>query len=68
MRSDDSNKYAGTRSGRMYQKNGLWFFKTRQGGDVGPFADKLEACTQLEAYIRAVESGMELTQPRSEVV
>jgi len=42
----------------MYKDAGSWFFNTREGTVVGPFRDELEAYTQLEVYIRLVDSGM----------
>ncbi|MCB1704239.1 MAG: hypothetical protein KDI17_05210 [Halioglobus sp.] len=42
----------------MFQDNGGWFFKTREGETVGPFQEELEASTQLEVYIRLVNSGL----------
>lgn len=46
------------RTSRMFQDNGGWFFKTREGETVGPFPEELEASTQLEVYIRLVNSGL----------
>ena len=58
-KSDTSNEQVErSRSSRMYEENGNWFFNTREGTVVGPFRDKLEACTQLEVYIRMAGSGM----------
>jgi len=42
----------------MYEEDGSWFFKTREGGSVGPFRDELETSTRLEVYIRMVDSGL----------
>ncbi|MCR9105746.1 MAG: DUF6316 family protein [Gammaproteobacteria bacterium] len=58
MRSSDTNKSTTARSTRMYQKDTGWFFNTREGKEVGPFRDALEAHTQLEVYIRKVGSGL----------
>ena len=58
MRSSDTNSESTARSTRMYQKDGDWFFDTREGKKVGPFRDALEAHTQLEVYIRKVGSGL----------
>ena len=52
------NSHADYRTGRMFQDNGNWFFKTREGETVGPFQEELEASTQLEVYIRLVNSGL----------
>lgn len=42
----------------MYEEGGSWYFNTREGTVVGPFKDELEAYTQLEVYIRLVDSGL----------
>jgi hypothetical protein len=42
----------------MFKADGSWFFRTREGNTVGPFADELEASTQLEVYIRLVNAGL----------
>ena len=42
----------------MLKKDDSWFFRTREGDVVGPFRDELEASTQLEVYIRLVDSGL----------
>ncbi len=47
-----------TRTIRTYEKDGSWFFKTREGELAGPFRDELEASTQLEVYIRMINSGL----------
>jgi hypothetical protein len=57
-RRDDKNKQRCNRSTRMFKENDTWFFKTRGGASVGPFRDELEASTQLEVYIRLVDSGL----------
>jgi hypothetical protein len=57
----DRNAYSsrgGARTNRMYEEDGSWFFKTREGGSAGPFRDELETSTRLEVYIRMVDSGL----------
>lgn len=46
------------RTTRMFQEDGSWFFKIREGETFGPFRDELEASTRLEVYIRLVDSGV----------
>lgn len=46
------------RTSRMFREGGNWFFKTREGETVGPFQEELDASTQLEVYIRLVNSGL----------
>jgi 1-aminocyclopropane-1-carboxylate deaminase/D-cysteine desulfhydrase-like pyridoxal-dependent ACC family enzyme len=52
IRYDDDNKVSRhwQRSDRFYQKEGLYYFVTREGGDVGPFASKNMAKRALELY------------------
>ena len=57
-RRDDKKKQRCYRSTRMFKEDDTWFFKTRGGASVGPFRDELEASTQLEIYIRLVDSGL----------
>ena len=57
-RSDDEDKQYCDRSTRMFKGNDAWYFMTRGGNTVGPFRDELEASTQLEVYIRLVNSGL----------
>ena len=57
-RTDTDNKQNRARTNRMFKKGANWFFKTREGSAVGPFRDELEVSTQLEVYIRLVDSGL----------
>jgi hypothetical protein len=52
------NSPACYRTSRMFRENDNWFFKTREGDTVGPFTEELEASTQLEVYIRLVNTGL----------
>lgn len=52
------NSQACFRTSRMFREENYWFFKTREGKTVGPFQDELDASTQLEIYIRLVNSGL----------
>jgi hypothetical protein len=55
---DSYNAQAKYRTSRMFMDKGSWFFKTREGDTIGPFQEELEASTQLEVYIRLVNSGL----------
>lgn len=68
QRKDDKIQQAHYRTARMFQQDDGWYFKTREGGAVGPFHDELSASTQLEVYIRMVESGLMSEQELSEMV
>ncbi len=39
------------RSNRFFRKEGAWFYQTREGVDMGPFADKSEAQMALVYFI-----------------
>ena len=59
MRDRDAySNRGGARTNRMFEEDGSWFFKTREGDSVGPFRDELETSTRLEVYIRMVDSGL----------
>ena len=58
QRKDDKSKKTSFRSNRMFEDDGKWYCKTREGGAIGPFRDELEASTQLELYIRMSECGL----------
>lgn len=55
MRSHD-------RSERLFSQSGLWYFRTREGKDVGPFRYRCEAESMLTRFIdetsRAQQSSM----------
>jgi len=57
-RKNDTKIQTASRTTRMYEEGGSWYFNTREGTIVGPFRDELEAYTQLEIYIRLADSGM----------
>lgn len=68
QRKDDKTQQAHYRASRMFKQQDGWYFKTREGGVTGPFHDELAASTQLEIYIRMVESGLISEQELSEMV
>ena len=55
MRSHD-------RSERLFSQSGLWYFRTREGKDVGPFRYRCEAESMLTRFIdetsRAQQNSM----------
>ena len=57
-RKTDKDSRVHSRSNRMVEVGGSWYFNTLEGDLVGPFRDELEAYTQLEVYIRLAEAGM----------
>lgn len=50
-RMTDRSYYEHTRSDRLFCKSGLWYFKTREGNDVGPFRYRDEAELMLTRFI-----------------
>lgn len=58
MRDTDHSSRLQHRTNRMVEVGGVWYFKTREMGLVGPFRDELEAFTQLEAFIRLASAGL----------
>jgi hypothetical protein len=57
-RTSTKKRQVRSRTDRMLRTGEGWFFKTREGNTVGPFADELEASTQLEVYIRLANAGL----------
>jgi len=57
-RNNDNKRQTGSRTNRMFNTGDGWYYKTREGAIVGPFADELEASTQLEVYIRLANTGL----------
>lgn len=53
MRATDRNSSADhSRSDRLFHQSGLWYFKTREGKDVGPFRYRDEAELMLTRFVR----------------
>lgn len=48
---------------RIHRTNGLWYFETREGDNVGPFDSKEEARKALSRFM--VETGTELSDQNS---
>lgn len=42
------------RSDRLFSQSGLWYFRTREGKDVGPFRYRCEAETMLSRFINEI--------------
>ena len=49
------------RTDRFFSAQGEWFFSTREGAPIGPFADKGEARRGLEDFIEF----MSLAEPKT---
>lgn len=48
------------RSGRFYQQNGHWFFKTREGCDYGPYSSRTECKYAYTDFIDMVAGSEQL--------
>ena len=57
---DDLNADIPTRSDRIFIKKDLWYFKTREGEDVGPFRYRSEAESNLDRFLKKLK---EKTKP-----
>ena len=44
------------RTGRVYSVDGAWFFTTREGIDVGPYATELEAGIEAELLVQRLRT------------
>jgi len=50
-RLSDLSTRSHERSERLFSQSGLWYFRTREGKDVGPFRYRCEAETMLTRFI-----------------
>ena len=57
-RKHDAETLFCSRTERIYEKSGKWFFHTREGTIEGPFIDELEAKTWVELYVSLMCSGL----------
>ncbi|MDO8908828.1 MAG: DUF6316 family protein [Pseudohongiella sp.] len=48
----DSNSVEFYRSDRLFTSSGLWYFRTREGNDVGPFRYRDEAELMLTKFVQ----------------
>jgi hypothetical protein len=48
---DISDSSAQNRTERVFSDNDLWYFKTREGDDVGPFRYRSEAENNLDRFM-----------------
>lgn len=51
-RFTDSRAIDFCRSDRLFDRGGLWYFRTREGNDVGPFRYRDEAELMLTKFIQ----------------
>ncbi len=57
LRKQDSLTHTSyARSERIFDDSGLWYFRTREGGQVGPFRYESEARQMLASFISDIQS------------
>src|SRR5690606_17317146 len=45
------------RSGRFLQKEGYWYYSTREGVDIGPFDSRVDAEVSVSAFIDIISAS-----------
>ncbi len=66
-KNDRSLRTPPCRSDRVFRNASLWYFRTREGRDVGPFRYESEARQMLTQFIRdmiAMEAQAQLRAPK----
>ena len=56
--NDNSHSPALDRSERVYSEQDLWYFKTREGDEVGPFRYRSEAQSNLENFLEQLRAQL----------
>ena len=49
------------RTDRFFSDDELWYFRTRENGQVGPFRYRSEAQTSLEHFLKELREKLETT-------
>jgi len=57
-RKDNSNAPVPDRSERIFSEKDLWYFKTREGDEVGPFRYRSEAQSNLENFMEQLKAQL----------
>ena len=55
---DNSHKPAPDRSERIFSEQDLWYFKIREGDEVGPFRYRSEAQSNLENFMEQLQAQL----------
>jgi hypothetical protein len=63
QRKTDDPRSIHFHANRIHRTNGLWYFETREGDDVGPFDSKEEARKELSRFM--AETGAEMSDQDS---
>ena len=59
MRKEDTPKTRiWSRTDRLFEEAGSWYFYTREGTVEGPFASKVKALDRLDVYINLAKAGL----------
>ena len=57
-RQDGSKDPAPARSERIYSEQDLWYFRVREGDEVGPFRYRSEAQSNLERFMEQLKDQL----------
>ena len=55
---DNSHNPAPDRSESVYSEQDLWYFRTREGDEVGPFRYRSEAQSNLESFMEQLKAQL----------
>lgn len=55
-KNDRSSDMVFNRTERIFDNGGLWYFRTRERGDVGPFRYESEARQMLSNFISEIQA------------
>ena len=58
-RATDTHNNAHERDDRLFSNNGLWYFKTTEGKEVGPFRYRNEAELMLTRFVAELQKKQE---------
>ena len=56
---DQVNSGTHSRSDRVFSQQNLWYFKTREGDDVGPFRYRSEAESNLDRFMEQLKENLQ---------
>ncbi len=55
-KQDPSGSMVFSRSERIFEEGGLWYFSTREAGDIGPFRYESEAQQMLNNFLEELQA------------
>jgi hypothetical protein len=64
LRSGDTQEAATQRSDRFVERDGYWYYTTREGVDIGPFDERngaIEGCCEFIDFVCAENPGFSET-------